>query len=224
MTQDQSFFKAVIDQPDNDTLRLVYADWLEEQSDPRSQFLRLEAELRTLPADSLRARLKRARLRQLRSRCDPAWLAQMDRTRIENCNRLTLLVCPQQWEKLRPTGEPDVRFCETCRKTVHYCPSIGEARRHASQGHCVAVDSRVERRPGDLGADRPRLPAGVIMGFRMPFPEPQPGQRVTIVTGRFAGSEGTAVRVRNGTLRVVVRLSGMGPRQTVEVDPEDLLF
>jgi uncharacterized protein (TIGR02996 family) len=38
--------------PDDDTLRLVYADWLDEQSDPRGPFIRVQTELANLPSDA----------------------------------------------------------------------------------------------------------------------------------------------------------------------------
>jgi uncharacterized protein (TIGR02996 family) len=39
------FFEAILANPDDRSLPLVYADWLEERGDPRSEFLRLQAEL-----------------------------------------------------------------------------------------------------------------------------------------------------------------------------------
>jgi uncharacterized protein (TIGR02996 family) len=32
---DQAFIRAIVDNPGDDTLRLVYADWLDEQHGPR---------------------------------------------------------------------------------------------------------------------------------------------------------------------------------------------
>src|SRR5438067_2420546 len=48
MSED-GFLRAILAQPNDDNVRLVYADWLEEQGDPgsasRAEFLRLTAEL-----------------------------------------------------------------------------------------------------------------------------------------------------------------------------------
>ena len=41
---EQALLAAIIEQPNDDTPRLVYADWLEEQGDARGEFIRLEIE------------------------------------------------------------------------------------------------------------------------------------------------------------------------------------
>jgi hypothetical protein len=51
---------------------------------------------------------------------------------------------------LRPTGDRAVRSCDACQQNVHYCDTITEARRHAQDGHCIAVDLGVIRRERDL--------------------------------------------------------------------------
>ena len=35
MTRDEAFLADILEHPDDDAPRLVYADWLEEQEDPR---------------------------------------------------------------------------------------------------------------------------------------------------------------------------------------------
>ena len=46
------FLAQIAANPDDDALRLVYADWLEERGDPRCELIRLEAEMAHLPAYS----------------------------------------------------------------------------------------------------------------------------------------------------------------------------
>ena len=46
MREDFPFLRAIFNQPDDDTLRLVYADWLQERGDPRAEYLRLDVEQR----------------------------------------------------------------------------------------------------------------------------------------------------------------------------------
>ncbi|MCA9175777.1 MAG: TIGR02996 domain-containing protein, partial [Planctomycetales bacterium] len=49
---DNPFLQQVVENPDDDAARLVYADYLEEQGDPRSEFIRVQCELaRTSPLD-----------------------------------------------------------------------------------------------------------------------------------------------------------------------------
>jgi uncharacterized protein (TIGR02996 family) len=45
MSDEQSFLQAILANPDDDTLRLIYADWLEERGDPRGEFIRVQIEL-----------------------------------------------------------------------------------------------------------------------------------------------------------------------------------
>src|SRR5690348_9304066 len=39
---DDAFLRSILADPDSDTPRLVYADWLEEQGNPRGTFIRLQ--------------------------------------------------------------------------------------------------------------------------------------------------------------------------------------
>jgi uncharacterized protein (TIGR02996 family) len=46
MTQDDAFLQAILEQPDDDAPRLVYADWLDEHGDAgRAEFIRVQIEL-----------------------------------------------------------------------------------------------------------------------------------------------------------------------------------
>jgi len=49
MTHDEAFLQAIIEDPDDDSLWLVYADWLEESGDPRGELVRLQYTLSRLP-------------------------------------------------------------------------------------------------------------------------------------------------------------------------------
>ncbi len=79
MDDEAGLLRAVRRDLQDDAPRLVYADWLEERGDPRSEYLRLECELRrtwsyTNPRPELFARLA-----SLRSQAAPSWLAQVRR-------------------------------------------------------------------------------------------------------------------------------------------------
>jgi uncharacterized protein (TIGR02996 family) len=164
---DADFLANLLADPADDATRLVYADWLEEQGDPgsaaRAEFLRATARLAALTGrQQAKAELDK-RLRQLAAGLDTDWLAVVSRLPIENCQRkwaravgrpsgegLFRFLCDRRWENLQTTDDQAVRFCEGCRKKVHYCDTITEARRHAERGHCIAIDLGVIRRSEDL--------------------------------------------------------------------------
>ena len=146
---------AQIAQNHDEASRLVYADWLEGQGDAaRAEFLRLQQVLVSpSPADDAsRALFKRRsdRLRALAETIDPAWRAAVGRPLVENCDAHFDFACPMEWGQLAETDDPKVRMCNLCDEPVHYCTSIAEARKHAVQKRCVAVDITVERKPNDL--------------------------------------------------------------------------
>jgi|GEM_PF-2621659 len=65
MNEHTAFINANIEDPEDDLPRLVYADWLEEQGDPRGEFIRLQVQHAALPEyDPARVRLE-GRARQL---------------------------------------------------------------------------------------------------------------------------------------------------------------
>jgi uncharacterized protein (TIGR02996 family) len=78
MSDDQAFLRALLASPEDDNLRLVYADWLEERGDPRAAFLRLEVRLHQTEPGT-RSRDLCERLHQARSTLDARWLALVDR-------------------------------------------------------------------------------------------------------------------------------------------------
>jgi uncharacterized protein (TIGR02996 family) len=45
MNEQEGFLEAILANPDDDQLRLIYADWLEERGDPRGEFIRVQMEL-----------------------------------------------------------------------------------------------------------------------------------------------------------------------------------
>jgi uncharacterized protein (TIGR02996 family) len=52
MPDDDAFLRAIIDNPDDDLPRLVYADWLDEHGDPqRAELIRVQCELAALSGD-----------------------------------------------------------------------------------------------------------------------------------------------------------------------------
>jgi uncharacterized protein (TIGR02996 family) len=55
MSHEIGFLRAILEEPDDDTHRLVYADWLEEQGEtPRAEFIRMQCARSRLPQDDPR--------------------------------------------------------------------------------------------------------------------------------------------------------------------------
>jgi uncharacterized protein (TIGR02996 family) len=140
--------------------RLVYADWLESNGRAtHAEFLRLQQALVGPPPaagsvadDAGRALFKRRsdRLRVLAETLDPAWRIAVSRPLVENCDAHFDFACPMEWGQLVETRDANVRACKLCEEPVYYCTTISEARTHAFQNRCVAIDITVERKPNDL--------------------------------------------------------------------------
>ena len=61
------FLRAIEAEPGDRTRRLVFADWLDERADPRGELIRVEEEMRTLPAFSDRFWELKPRRNELRA-------------------------------------------------------------------------------------------------------------------------------------------------------------
>lgn len=168
MTTEDAFLRAILHNPADDTPRLVYADWLDEQGDDASrlkaEFLRLTTRLTEPGRTAGWRKARRKELQQLAAGLDTDWLAVVSKLKVENCAgkrednwqarypAMFEFVCDKHWNQLTPTDDQTVRFCDSCRENVHYCDTIVTARQHAAEGHCIAVDLGVIRRDGDLTA------------------------------------------------------------------------
>jgi hypothetical protein len=65
--------------------------------------------------------------------------------------------CPQAWAALAETGDPGVRHCGACDRSVHLCPTPEAFVRAAEAGHCVAIPREVF--PVELIAHRVGAPS-----------------------------------------------------------------
>lgn len=88
MNDEASFLEAIQAHPRDRALRLVYADWLEECGDPRSEYLRVDAQLQErvdagvdAASSDPQARKLRAQLKKIAPTLDPEWVAWVDRLR-----------------------------------------------------------------------------------------------------------------------------------------------
>jgi uncharacterized protein (TIGR02996 family) len=74
MSTRAAFLQAIHDNPDDDTLRLVYADWLEEQGDPQAELIRVQCRLARLDADDPERGELDTREREMLKRHSRDWL------------------------------------------------------------------------------------------------------------------------------------------------------
>jgi uncharacterized protein (TIGR02996 family) len=127
MNEEQGFLDAIKGRPEDLGLRLVYADWLDEHGDERSEYLRIDGELhkliRALPRSELlsdrKVRQLQLRLKRLGETLDAAWVALFDAlrpkfVRCNSCDRVisakeAIATNPRTYRKLKKT-----RYCKTC--------------------------------------------------------------------------------------------------------------
>jgi uncharacterized protein (TIGR02996 family) len=78
MTYEDAFLEAIIEAPDDDTPRLIYADWLEENARPaRAEFIRAQIEAFSLPPGDPRRKEREDRAEALRREHERAWLGPL---------------------------------------------------------------------------------------------------------------------------------------------------
>jgi uncharacterized protein (TIGR02996 family) len=160
VTDDEAFLAAIRADPDDDTARLVYADWLDERGDVRGEWLRVQCELARMPQSDPRHAPLLAREGALREQVDDDWLRLVGHPRIENCVEFDFR-CPKTWHALHETDDPDYRYCSECRRNVRLCHNIREASTWAYLGYCIAVSSELARHDGDLE----RQPMTLVVGM-----------------------------------------------------------
>jgi uncharacterized protein (TIGR02996 family) len=156
MNEEASFLDGIKANPEDVCLRLVYADWLEERGDRRSEYLRVDSELQRLIAslsttDSAvepKVRQLGARLRKLSRTLDAAWVAIFDRlrpkfVRCRVCRKLmsakeAIDTDPRSYRKTKTS-----RYCKLCfedavRSRLHR--GLDSSGRHSRDYHGGASD------------------------------------------------------------------------------------
>ncbi|HKB34812.1 MAG TPA: TIGR02996 domain-containing protein, partial [Gemmataceae bacterium] len=78
MSQDEGFLQAIIEEPDDVGLRLIFADWLDERGDPRGEFIRVQCLLEEIEEDDPRRVELKTRERELLAAHEREWLGELD--------------------------------------------------------------------------------------------------------------------------------------------------
>jgi uncharacterized protein (TIGR02996 family) len=76
--EEEAFLRAISAAPADSTVRLVYADWLDERGGPRGELVRLQVRLREVPPEDPARTQLQAREKELRAGCPAHWLAKFD--------------------------------------------------------------------------------------------------------------------------------------------------
>lgn len=138
----------LLGEPKEPSHREAYRAFLASRGDPRAELFSCEVALSddTLPHDERASH--RARLAELLVSKDHAefWSLIARISGVRNCGdagsvgkvRFSFR-CPERWETLDPTSDPDVRSCPRCEETVRLCRTREEAEAEARRGGCIAV-------------------------------------------------------------------------------------
>ncbi len=174
MNEETGFLNTIRQTPRDETARLVYADWLDEQTDELSKakanFIRLEARMAAAPEVGLNQARLLNRLRKWAALVPPEWLAIVSHPVLEECRFTFEFECPKEWQLLAPTDIANIRFCDACQRTVHFCETLDEGRDHVRQGDCVAVSQALVRQPNDLRT-QVYLTLGIVTSVDGPWDE-----------------------------------------------------
>ena len=68
---------------------------------------------------------------------------------IRNCT--VNFQCPKMWQRLTPTDNPKVRFCDYCFEQVHLVETEQQLAEQSALGHCVAILNLSPEHPAYTG-------------------------------------------------------------------------
>lgn len=138
----------LVGEPAEPSHREAYRAFLASRGDVRAELFSCEAALSedALPKEE-RARL-RARFTELLASKEHAdfWALVGRKSALRNCGAGGVpgkvrfsFQCPERWETLDPTANPEIRSCPRCEETVRLCRTREEAESEARRGGCIAV-------------------------------------------------------------------------------------
>lgn len=152
MSDEAAFLNHLREQPHDDTARMVYADWLEErdtdEATAKAEYLRAEAELVAFAADDPRRPEIEDRLRLLALGVSLDWRTTVAKVAV-HCG-VHFTACPKRWDELALTEASGVRHCDACDRDVTYCDDPDAAKMLAMNDKCIALDLKLNKRPGEF--------------------------------------------------------------------------
>jgi uncharacterized protein (TIGR02996 family) len=120
MADDRAFIQAIRVSPQDDLLRLVYADWLEDHDDPvRAELLRIVGESTTGAERQDLAGARRKRFQQLATRVDTHWFAAVTGLKVALV-QVSFRLAAKSSASFADSLEVslDCCVCRRCRRTV----------------------------------------------------------------------------------------------------------
>lgn len=121
MPTDEEFLSRLVDNPDDEALRSVYVDWLEERGDGRAEFLRAQREVRATEPDDPSRLLLEARLSRARRGLSREWLMRLEPERahlLASTDAACDCLAPTRRAPLRLHSEPQDTECPAWLKLV----------------------------------------------------------------------------------------------------------
>jgi uncharacterized protein (TIGR02996 family) len=77
MNQEDAFLQAIREEPEDDAVRLIFADWLEERGNPRGEFIRIQCALAGMAEDDERRGGLEERAEKLLRQHEPRWIGSL---------------------------------------------------------------------------------------------------------------------------------------------------
>jgi len=137
MTDEESFLTAIEADPDNQVVRGMYADWLDEQDRPGGVYLRAEL---AWYAEYLSPRLNKpgrnaplpTELIAASEGLPESWILRVTRSPVDFCPKQGYQTrCGQAW--------PRDRVCQECGRNIHLALRVDDALLHLRMGRVVAL-------------------------------------------------------------------------------------
>ncbi len=166
---EKAFLQAILDNPEDEAIRLIYADWLDEHDrDTQANWLRIESFAQGKLREGLDCSNEFEQMRELFAKIDPQWRGLVSRGKIENC-RVYNKACPQVWQTLEKPNLFDedaernhlTRRCEICEREVHLTTSQTEAQARLWVDQLVIVPVCLVLHGDDLEPDSAAMTIGM---------------------------------------------------------------
>jgi uncharacterized protein (TIGR02996 family) len=137
--EERAFLESIAKNPADESMRAVYADWLEEQGDRplEVELLRIDREYAT----TRRPDLIHRRWTLSAQIQNPVWKCVVLRTRIAGCTN-PAPNCVRHWEKASPKDHLQIRGCNACNADIFFASDRTEAQSWLETDQRVALDEK----------------------------------------------------------------------------------